>query len=308
MRSIGTTYISVNRAPADDVRGQAPAGTTKIAIRQRLLKSIFLIGLLTLLVSPAFAVELPRESLVPGGVAVLPLDYRGKNPPHIYYLDKRVLVVKANKTWVAVVGIPLNTQPGTHNIEVREDRATVPFEVHDKTYETQRITLTDKRMVEPSKKDLKRIEKETARIDDAYSHWSDDDRLELPFHLPVSGAESSTFGLRRVFNGLARAPHSGMDIAAPIGTPVLAPSDGKVINTGNYYFNGNTVFLDHGQGVVTMYCHLSEIRVHEGQTVHRGDVIGAVGMTGRVTGPHLHWSVSLNDARVDPALFLPIGE
>ena len=134
--------------------------------------------------------------------------------------------------------------------------------------------------------------------------WTDEPPATLRMHAPIDGQRSSSFGLRRFFNGQPRKPHSGMDIAAPAGTLIHAPADGRVINVGEYFFNGNSVFIDHGQGLITMYCHLQEILVHECETVHRGDIIGKVGQTGRVTGPHLHWGVSLNDARVDPALFI----
>jgi murein DD-endopeptidase MepM/ murein hydrolase activator NlpD len=205
------------------------------------------------------------------------------------------------------VGIPLEAQPGVHTVQLRrgsQPLAPITFTVYDKEYAVQHITLKNQRMVNPTDEDLQRIAKEKARIEAAFSRWSDAAPSDLTFTQPVAGEFSSPFGLRRFFNNQPRKPHSGLDIAAPQGTPVHAPMAGQVIDTGNYFFNGNTVFLDHGQGLITMYCHLDRIDVTPGQQVARGHLIGTVGMTGRVTGPHLHWSVSLNRTVVDPMLLL----
>lgn len=254
--------------------------------------------------TPADATGLPIASPVPGGVVLLPVAYEGERAPEVYYRDRRVMVIRGDGGWTAVIGIPLETAPGTQAAEARGAGLQLAFDVMDKAYEVQHITLSNQRMVTPAEEDLKRIRDESARMTKIYTRWTDIAELPLPFHSPISGRESSAFGLRRVFNGEPRNPHSGLDIAAPKGTPVQAPADGMVVNTGDYYFNGRTVFIDHGQGLITMYCHLDEIRVREGQAIERGEILGTVGMSGRATGPHLHWTVSLNDARVDPRLFL----
>lgn len=268
---------------------------------QRILASL----LLCLFLAPAGALELPRLAAVPGGVVLVPLP-AGAQPPTALFRDKPVLVIEQDGRWQALVGIPLELAPGPAELQVSTDgqQQAVTFQVGDKAYETQHITLTDTRRVTPNAEDLERIGRERGRIQAALRHYSSGMPDSLRMALPVEGRESSPFGLRRYFNEQPRKPHSGLDIAAPEGTPVLAPAGGRVIDTGEYFFNGNTVFLDHGQGLVTMYCHLHEIRVEEGQTVRQGELLGTVGRTGRATGPHLHWGVSLNDARVDPRLFL----
>ena len=129
-------------------------------------------------------------------------------------------------------------------------------------------------------------------------------QIDTDFIPPVDGRLSSLFGLKRFFNNQPKNPHSGLDIAAPAGTPIQAPASATVINTGDYYYNGNTVFLDHGQGLISGYFHMTEIKVKAGQQLKQGDIIGTVGATGRVTGPHLHWNVYLNRTKVDPALFI----
>ena len=258
--------------------------------------------------SLAAAWSLPRSDLVPGGIAIIPFEGDRAQRPMAYYNGQRVMVLYDTAGWLAVVGIPLSTIPGTQELEVRYDKGpahTRAFTVRDKQYAEQRLTVKNKRMVDPSPEDLQRIEHESARTKAALAQWSEGNALEKPFRLPARGEFSSPFGLRRYFNGQPRKPHSGLDIAAPTGAPIHAPAAGHVVETGQYFFNGNTVFVDHGQGLVTMYCHLSRIDVVPGQRVAQGNVLGAVGQTGRVTGAHLHWGVSLNQTMVDPRLFFP---
>lgn len=254
----------------------------------------------------AFALALPQHSPVPGGVALLEITAVDHDKPKVRYNNRSAMVIKNADHWLAVVGINLSAKPGPHSVEVIEGnkKRKVSFDVKDKAYETQHLTIKNKRKVNPNAEDMKRIRKERSRIVNAFTHWSDVANVPLQFRPPTDGRMSSSFGLRRFFNEQPRRPHSGMDIAAPKGQSVFAPADGTVVETGDFFFNGNTVFVDHGQGLITMYCHLSAIEVKPGQKVKTGDLLGKVGATGRVTGPHLHWTVSLNNARVDPALFL----
>jgi murein DD-endopeptidase MepM/ murein hydrolase activator NlpD len=251
---------------------------------------------------------LPAAAPVPGGVALICVGSSSLPAPRAEFDGQRVLVRRAGDHWTAVLGLPLSLQPGTHQITVQADsvdaRRGIRFEVASYDYETQRLTLKNRRQVEPEPGDLLRIEREKEKLLRAFATWSEPAPESMALDLPSDGPISSRFGLKRIFNDEPRQPHSGLDIAARAGTPVLAPAAGMVIDTGNYFFNGRTVILDHGAGLITMYNHLSRIDVAKGRHIARGQKLGSVGRTGRVTGPHLHWTVSLNNARVDPALFL----
>lgn len=264
----------------------------------------------------ASAWALPEHAPYPGGIAVIgiePLAASVAEPPLVTFGDRRALVLRRNEEWLAVVGIPLDQQIGSARIRVAQANGgtpvEVPFEVLLHDYEEQRLTV-ERSFVNPAPEQLERILKERKVLDGALTHWSDTSLEDVLLQPPVPGRRSPSFGFRRYFNNEPRAPHKGMDIAAAAGTPVLAAADGRVTAAGNFYFNGNTVILDHGQGLVTMYCHLQSIDVAEDSPVTAGEAIGTVGATGRVTGPHLHFGTYLNGTAVNPALLLsaPISD
>jgi murein DD-endopeptidase MepM/ murein hydrolase activator NlpD len=249
----------------------------------------------------ALWVVVPTGSLraaesVPGGIYLEPLR---EGVTRVTYGNRPVLILQQ----VALVGISLSAKPGTHHLTLHyaDGRSeTRSFVIEPKQYAEQRLTIDNPRMVNPNPDDLARIREESARMRAQYDSFSPRTDSPIPFLQPVDGPLSSSFGRRRILNGEPRAPHSGLDIAVNTGTPVHNPGPGVVTLTGDFFFNGNTVFVDHGEGLVSMFCHLSRIDVTEGTRLARGDVLGLVGATGRVTGPHLHWSVSMNGNRVDP--------
>ena len=257
----------------------------------------------------------PQALQVPGGVARLSLGPAARRPvAHVRQGDMEVplLVLGDVIEWTAVVGIPLAATPGDAHITVLADGGNaprpVPYTVAPKRYQEQHLKVSP-RTVDLSPEDQARYERERdhqAQMTATFTEQPAGTALpSLRMRVPVPGRRSSSFGLRRVFNGQPRNPHSGMDIAAATGTPIVAPLPGRVIDVGDYFFNGGTVWLDHGQGLLSMYCHLSSMDVRVGDVLQTGDAFCKVGATGRVTGPHLHWGVMLNRAMVDPALFVP---
>ena len=249
--------------------------------------------------------NVPQVAPVPGGIVRLSLG-PSQERPRAWAGEVPLLVLGDPIEWSALVGIPLSAAPGEARIvvqgEAREPRE-LAYTVTPKRYAEQRLKVAPK-TVDLSPQDLARFELERDHQKTVMATFSEPAPGDLRMRVPVAGRRSSSFGLRRVFNGQARSPHSGMDIAAPTGTPVNTPLPGRVIDTGDYFFNGQTVWLDHGGGLLSMVCHLSAIDVRVGDTLQAGERLGAVGATGRVTGPHLHWGVMLNRTMVDPALFL----
>ena len=251
------------------------------------------------------AYALPPNTPVPGGVAVVDLGPASQPAPTARWGEQPLAVVQDKGRWFALCGIPLDTLPGEMEISVffGSTAASKNIAIRPRNYPEQRLTIKDKRKVEPNPEDLARIEGEQ-KTTEAIKRQFSPVVPATDFALPATGPLSSRFGLRRIFNGLPRNPHAGLDVAVGTGAPVKAAADGVIANTGDYFFNGNTVFIDHGQGLITAYMHLSRTEVRAGQSVKKGEILGAVGATGRVTGPHLHWAVILNNIPVDPELFL----
>jgi len=252
--------------------------------------------------------SLPESSSVPGGIAVVPLCSISAcaTAPSTWFGNQPVLVTADRDQWYAVIGLALDTTPGAHELRVQIGGEVMPFAfvVIPKVYPEQRITLKDKSKVELSPADLARAEREIAAITELKHRWRAAQDTDLAFLLPANGKLGGRFGVRRFFNGEPRAPHAGLDVVVKRRTPIRASAQGEVLAVADYFFNGKTVFLDHGNGLITMYCHLDRIDVKPGAKVSKGQRLGLSGMTGRASGPHLHWGVVLNGSMVDPELFI----
>lgn len=208
-------------------------------------------------------------------------------------------------TWRTLVGVDVlqATGPATFRIHVatataRELAATGTIDVVARAFPTRRLQVASQ-FVDPSPAELARIKTEAQRLEDIFATVTMPGQLDA-FVLPLPGVPGNNFGSRSIFNGEPRAPHAGADFRGAPGTPIPAPAAGRVVLAENLFFTGNTVVIDHGAGLYSLLAHLSRIDVAPGQTLVRGEAVGLLGATGRVTGPHLHWTVRLNGARVDP--------
>ncbi|MCJ7766594.1 MAG: M23 family metallopeptidase [Thiovulaceae bacterium] len=265
---------------------------------------------LLLFFTSLFGTVLPENSPYPGGVIVK--EVQSKVKPEAYYGKKELMVLPSGKkgSYLILAGVSLNQKVGSaYNVTLQEGkkRRKLVLDLEDKAYLKQYITIKNKRKVSPEKMDMKRIHEESRRSHEALALFTPQKFISLAMAKPVDVTISNDFGKRRYFNKKPRRPHSGVDMPAPAGTDIVAPLAGKIVEMGAFFFNGNVIFIDHGLGLVSMYCHMSKFSVKREQSVKQGEKIGEVGATGRVTGPHLHWGVSLNGAMVDPRLFFAKG-
>jgi murein DD-endopeptidase MepM/ murein hydrolase activator NlpD len=253
-----------------------------------------------------FAIKLPKHTPYVGGIAVLALgEYDKSQEPQVDYNTKRVMTIYKDGRWYALVGIPLSEKSKDIKVKVSYkdgSNITKSIKLVDKEYKKQYITLKTNKHVYLSKEDLARHKKEKKQSREVLDSYKNQNLSDLTMLLPVKSKLKGDFGKRRYFNNQPRKPHSGIDLSAPTGTPILAPLDGKVMIAKEFFFSGNVVYIDHGRGLVSMYAHLSKFDVKVGDIVKKGQIIGKVGATGRVTGPHLHFGVALNGNMINPEL------
>jgi len=272
---------------------------------------------LVLLASLAFAAASPSElkishrarALQPGEVVLISLE----SPRPLQQVTGAVFGKsfvfypgRSRQVWQGLIGIDLDTKPGRYSLALHcTPLKGEPFEgsyalaVRDKKFPTRRLTV-DEKFVTPPPEEEERIRRESRQLEQIFSSVTPRRIWQGCFTAPVDAPPGSSFGRRSILNGKPRSPHTGTDFSADTGTPIKAPSDGRVVLAAELYFSGNTVILDHGMGLYSLLAHLSRYSVREGDSVKAGEVVGLVGATGRATGPHLHWSMRLAGTRVDP--------
>ncbi len=259
------------------------------------------------------AVTAAARAIQPGELVVLTIRTKGTlDSVRLTAFRTELPAFRADAhSWRALVGVDLDAKPGTHVVSISARSGGAPvsitynLSVRPKRFPTRRLTVSDS-FVNPPPGVQERIDRDSRELAETWKHSAMERLWALPFARPVAAEANSAFGTRSVFNGTPRSPHSGADFPSAEGAPIEAPNAGRVVMARDLYFSGNTVVIDHGLGLFTTLAHLSVIAVHEGDVVARGLVVGRVGATGRVTGPHLHWAVRANGARVDPMSLLAV--
>lgn len=259
--------------------------------------------------SPRAEFELTYRALQPGEVILLKARDGMNISKAVAYFNGRKFPLaqdQNSRRMLTLIGLDLDFKPGEYPLKVvvqynngQTESTSMEICVEPKDFPIERLWVEEK-FVTPPEEVRERIQWESELLRSLYSVSSDGWLGEGSFVLPVEGRASNNFGKRRIFNNKPRSPHAGQDISALSGTPVHSSNSGRVVLSKDLYFSGNTVIIDHGLGVFTYYCHFSALSVKRGDWVRRGDLIGKVGATGRVTGPHLHWSARIRGTSVDP--------
>ena len=271
----------------------------------RLIKLFTLSLLLSLSITQLLIASDIKMPLYEGGIYLKEINKR-EYDSDLYIDNQKILTWRYMDKFYAVYGIPYNSKIGNNRLTIKNEMnkviKNISMNIKQKNFLTQKIII-NKKYTQPDKSILKRIKNDAKQLRQARSIWIDEDP-DLYFISPVEGTVSGVFGTRRFYNGIEGNFHNGYDIAASIGTPVIAPSSGKIVLTGHFFYNGKTIVLDHGKGVKSLLIHLDTILVNKDQIIRKGDIIGRVGTTGKSTGPHLHWSVLMNNTYIDPELLI----
>jgi murein DD-endopeptidase MepM/ murein hydrolase activator NlpD len=267
-----------------------------------------LLSALAALQGSAFAVTAAARSIQPGEIVVLTIAVPDPAAPvTVRAFDRDWTVFRDGRRTRVLIGIDLAVTPGRYPVAIAAgaERTTYWLVVKARAFATRRLTV-DPDLVNPPAEALDRIARETRELERAWTESAEVNLWDGPFVRPVKEPANSAFGTRSFYNGQPRTPHGGADFASPEGTPIAAPNAGRVVLAGSRYFTGGTVVIDHGLGLFSLFAHLSSLDVKTGDTVKPGTIVGTVGATGRVTGPHLHWAVRANGTRVDPLSLLSV--
>lgn len=252
------------------------------------------------------------EEMARGDVILLSIRAGKDETPHVTWMEKEISLVfsRGNSLWQGLLAADLTVETGTYKAVVQMPlsglKKIFDIRVNDKDYGVRNLTLP-KEKVELDEESLNRVEKESAAVNALWGADITMPQWDSGFLMPVDGDVVGTFGKRSVINNLERSPHTGVDLRAGTGNPIKSTNNGKVVLVADHFFTGNSVYLDHGGGVMSMYFHLDKILVKENDAVEKGQVIGLAGATGRATGPHLHWGVRINGARVNPLTLVDIS-
>ena len=272
-----------------------------------------LLGDLTTMALPQPHIHLSSSILGQGDVTLLSIRMKKGNTPQVTWRGKEVLLTSnLEKTeWYGFLGADLSAKPGHYKVLVKVPGSAVKkqleVEIREKDYGVRRLTLP-KNMVDLDSKTLQRVRKESKRMKSLWEARPSAPLWNGPFLRPIPGQVVGPFGQRSIINEQPRSPHSGVDLKGERGAPIQAINHGQVVLTGDHFFTGLTIVLDHGGGIQSMYFHLDRIAVQKGQETTKGQIIGFVGSTGRATGPHLHWGIRMNGARIDPLSLIALSQ
>jgi hypothetical protein len=251
-------------------------------------------------------IHLSTRIIHQGELSLIRIHVESGEPPLVTWMGEKVhLVSNPEKTdWIGFLGVDLTAGPGRKNVVVKMSDSgpeqRLDMEIREKDYGVRNLTLPQN-MVDLDAETLARVRKESAVTNALWEAEPSTPFWKGAFIKPIPGEVIGPFGRRSVINDQPRSPHTGVDLRGKKGTPIKAINDGRVVLTGDHFFSGLSVVIDHGGGIQSMYFHMDKIQVQKGEIVEKGAVIGSVGSTGRATGPHLHWGVRVNGARIDPS-------